>query len=191
MQVSGDVTTPHLVSISRVMWRTKHTQPRLTYSCPAGDDAGLMGQRVGQQGGSRDGEQPPGRQGASTLPQGSSPFYTNEAVHPTLLPPRLNILYYLLAAYDSSLNTYCAAPHTTPFVFGFASFFPPTHQTVSSLMMASHHDPKLLYAINGIKAYHIQDGDEPCAGILQRQGGHRLSCRRRRLRPRRGSSSRP
>ena len=26
--------------------------------------------------------------------------------------------------------------------------------------MASHHDPKLLYAINGIKAYHIQDGDE-------------------------------
>ena len=26
--------------------------------------------------------------------------------------------------------------------------------------MANHHDPKLLYAINGIKAYHIQDGDE-------------------------------
>jgi spartin len=26
--------------------------------------------------------------------------------------------------------------------------------------MASHQDPKLLYAINGIKAYHIQDGDE-------------------------------
>ena len=26
--------------------------------------------------------------------------------------------------------------------------------------MAGHHDPKLLYAINGIKAYHIQDGEE-------------------------------
>ncbi|KAM0720625.1 hypothetical protein Q7P37_004762 [Cladosporium fusiforme] len=26
--------------------------------------------------------------------------------------------------------------------------------------MASHADPKLLYAINGIKAYHIQDGEE-------------------------------
>lgn len=26
--------------------------------------------------------------------------------------------------------------------------------------MASHHDPKLLYAIKGIKAYHIQDGQE-------------------------------
>lgn len=26
--------------------------------------------------------------------------------------------------------------------------------------MASNHDPKLLYAINGIKAYHIQDGEE-------------------------------
>jgi spartin len=25
--------------------------------------------------------------------------------------------------------------------------------------MAGHHDPKLLYAINGIKAYHIQDGE--------------------------------
>jgi len=27
-------------------------------------------------------------------------------------------------------------------------------------MANNHHDPKLLYAINGIKAYHIQDGDE-------------------------------
>jgi len=27
-------------------------------------------------------------------------------------------------------------------------------------MANSHHDPKLLYAINGIKAYHIQDGEE-------------------------------
>lgn len=26
--------------------------------------------------------------------------------------------------------------------------------------MAGHHDPKLLYTINGIKAYHIQDGEE-------------------------------
>ncbi|KAK5171314.1 uncharacterized protein LTR77_004458 [Saxophila tyrrhenica] len=26
--------------------------------------------------------------------------------------------------------------------------------------MAGHHDPKLLYAFNGIKAYHIQDGEE-------------------------------
>lgn len=26
--------------------------------------------------------------------------------------------------------------------------------------MAGHHDPKLLYAINGIKAYHIQNGEE-------------------------------
>ena len=26
--------------------------------------------------------------------------------------------------------------------------------------MAGHHDPKLLYSINGIKAYHIQDGHE-------------------------------
>ncbi|KAK3672819.1 hypothetical protein LTR78_007405 [Recurvomyces mirabilis] len=26
--------------------------------------------------------------------------------------------------------------------------------------MASHHEPKLLYTINGIKAYHIQDGEE-------------------------------
>jgi spartin len=29
-----------------------------------------------------------------------------------------------------------------------------------SFAMASHQDPKLLYAINGIKAYHIQDGNE-------------------------------
>ncbi|WPG98995.1 isoform 2 of spartin [Acrodontium crateriforme] len=28
--------------------------------------------------------------------------------------------------------------------------------------MAGHHDPKLLYAINNIKAYHIQDGQETC-----------------------------
>jgi spartin len=27
-------------------------------------------------------------------------------------------------------------------------------------MANNHHDPKLLYAINGIKAYHIQDGEE-------------------------------
>lgn len=26
--------------------------------------------------------------------------------------------------------------------------------------MAGHHDPKLLYTVNGIKAYHIQDGEE-------------------------------
>lgn len=26
--------------------------------------------------------------------------------------------------------------------------------------MSGHADPKLLYAINGIKAYHIQDGQE-------------------------------
>ena len=31
--------TPHAVSISTLMWRTKHTQPPLTYRCPA-DDTG-------------------------------------------------------------------------------------------------------------------------------------------------------
>ena len=88
------------------MWRTKPTQPRLTYPCPAGDDddaAGLMGQRVGQQAGTASNEAV-----HTASPALLTILYQRGCAYQatgTFLPPRLNILYHLLAAYYSSLDS--------------------------------------------------------------------------------------
>lgn len=47
---------------------------------------------------------------------------------------------------------------TLPTVSKFLNLF--SHCSIRLLIMAGHHDPRLLYSIPNIKAYHIQNGEE-------------------------------